>query len=349
MDQKICCLPEVLERLVIVDGDQNRLSLIRYIEKKWVNNTTLHYCFFITPNEWAAPTSGQLSAVRRAFAHWKDLGIGLKFEEVMNLENAEIRIGFDQSDGSWSYVGRDAIDFIKDPAKRTMNFGWDLTTAYGFDTALHEIGHVLGFPHEHQNPQAGITWDFEAVYEHFGSAPNYWDRNKVHYNIIRKISPVAVKGSKWDKDSIMHYRFRAGLIKVPVEYKASPLLPESGLSKADINEVLTFYPGDPVEPRSYLNPFLSHIVEVGPGEQIDLRINMKVTRNYTIQTFGKMDCVIVLFEVKDGKEVYVAGDDDSGTNFNSMLYLRLTRKTNYILRLRLYSAYKTGTGAVMLW
>ena len=27
-----------------------------------------------------------------------------------------------------------------------MNFGWDLTTPYGRVTALHEIGHPLGFP-----------------------------------------------------------------------------------------------------------------------------------------------------------------------------------------------------------
>ena len=70
---------------------------------------------------------------------------------------AEIRIGF-QPGSSWSYVGRDAIDLVSDFNERTMNFGWDLTTSYGCDTALHEIGHALGFPHEHQNPNAGIIW-----------------------------------------------------------------------------------------------------------------------------------------------------------------------------------------------
>ena len=29
------------------------------------------------------------------------------------------------------------------------------------DTALHGIGHTLGLPHEHQNPNAGIVWDVE--------------------------------------------------------------------------------------------------------------------------------------------------------------------------------------------
>ena len=45
-----------------------------------------------------------------------------------------------------------------------MNFGWDLTPLGRSTTALHEIGHTLGMPHEHQNPFAGIAWDEETVY-----------------------------------------------------------------------------------------------------------------------------------------------------------------------------------------
>jgi hypothetical protein len=39
--------------------------------------------------------------------------------EVANRADAEIRIGFDQSDGAWSYVGRDVIDQAPDPADYT--------------------------------------------------------------------------------------------------------------------------------------------------------------------------------------------------------------------------------------
>ena len=54
--------------------------------------------------------------------------------------------------------GRDVLN-TRSPQERTMNFGWALTTAYGHDTALHEIGHTLGLEHEHQNPNAGISWN----------------------------------------------------------------------------------------------------------------------------------------------------------------------------------------------
>ena len=53
-----------------------------------------------------------------------------------------------------------------------MNFGWDLTQPGEIDTAIHEIGHTLGFPHEHQNPHAGIVWDEEAVYAALAQPPN---------------------------------------------------------------------------------------------------------------------------------------------------------------------------------
>ena len=37
-----------------------------------------------------------------------------------------------------------------------MNFGWDLTQPGEIDTALHEIGHTIGFPHEHQAGQTCV-------------------------------------------------------------------------------------------------------------------------------------------------------------------------------------------------
>ena len=107
---------------------------------------------------------------------WADLGIGIEFVPVDNIADAEIRIGFLQGDGAWSYVGRDVLTF-PGQQERTMNFGWDLTRDPRHEfVAVHEIGHTLGFPHEHQNPFSGIVWDEEAVYSTFGGPPNNWPR-----------------------------------------------------------------------------------------------------------------------------------------------------------------------------
>src|SRR5512142_555802 len=104
---------------------------------KWVNGTVLHYCFF-TDGPWAI-ADDQQEVVRGAFKEWKDLGVGLSYEEVKSLSEAEVRIGYLDGDGSWSLVGRDVLT-VK-TTERTMNFGWDLTTPYGPTTTRHESGH----------------------------------------------------------------------------------------------------------------------------------------------------------------------------------------------------------------
>ena len=343
---QICDLPLVPDRKLEDHIDPNRASLIRYMEKKWVNYTVLHYHFLENGNRRGP--ENQKQAVRDAFKTWKDLGIGLEFRESDDPSDAEIRITFNPG-GSWSYVGRDSIDLVTDPAQPTMNFGWNLTTSYGRDTALHEIGHAMGFPHEHQNPNAGIVWDEEKVYRHFASPPNNWDRNKTYYNIIRKISSSAVGGSDWDKDSIMHYQFEKGLIISPSEYQIKPLIPDAGLSEVDKKEALKFYPSPDKATHKELKPYLSQIIDIEPGEQLDYIIEPPATRKYHIQTFGRLDTVIVLFEDANGELLYIDGDDDSGYDYNSKISTRLVKGKKYFLRLRLYFSNESGRGAVMLW
>ena len=195
-----------------------------------------------------------------------------------------------------------------------------------------------------------IVWNEETVYDYFGDSPNYWDRDKTYRNVIKKISPEAVEGSPWDKDSVMHYRFAAGLIVTPEEYQTRPLVPELGLSDIDIQEVRKFYPGDdgpPVLPE--LVPYLSQLVRIEPGEQLDFVIHPLVSRRYTMQTFGSMDTVMVLFEDVNGEPTYIAGDDDSGTRYNARIEQRLLRNRTYYLRLRLYHSRAAGEGGIMLW
>jgi hypothetical protein len=342
-----CGLPEIPDRPLDSHIDPGRAFLIRYIEKKWVNNTVLRYYFFNSPVSWRG-SDKQKQAVRNAFKEWKKLGIGLQFIEVNEPASAEIRIGF-QAGGSWSYVGRDAIDLVSNSNLRTMNFGWDLTTSYGKDTALHEIGHALGFPHEHQNPNAGIVWNIDAVNNYFSGPPNNWDEGKIFHNILRKVSSAEVDGSNWDKNSIMHYQFNAGLINSPAEYKTKSLIPKAGLSNTDKAEVRKFYPDNSQKPLPELKPFLSKIVKLAAGQQIDYVIKPTVNRKYNMQTFGTMDTVMVLFEDDNGNPVYLAGDDDSGTKYNSKIENRLINGRTYYLRLRLYYSNGTGQGGVMLW
>lgn len=357
-----CALPEVPEREFAPDIGEERMSLILLLEKKWVNGTVLHYYFFDDESDGEyvylsdgtrefrtyAGDEAHKDVVRQAFQTWKDVGIGLEFEEVASRHEAEIRIGFMQGDGSWSYVGRDIIDANPGVNKRTMNFGWDLTRSpKEIDTAIHEIGHSLGFPHEHQNPHAGIVWDEEAVYAALAMPPNSWPREKTYYNIIRKISPDQVQGSSWDPDSVMHYPFGPGLIKEPAQYH-NGLRPAGGLSERDQQWVRTFYP--PLQPRyPELKPFAIRQLDIAQGEQKNFVIRPEATRYYTIQTFGVSDTVMVLFEDTGADLRYMTGDDDSGLATNASLRVKLYSGREYVLRIRLYYSGGSGVTAVMMW
>lgn len=356
-----CSMPAV-EPLELAAGmDARRAAAIIVTRTKWVNGTKLRYYFFDrdTDGEDVVLVDGstrfvtwvgdeqQRAVVRAAFEKWKSLGIGLDFLEVDDRNEAEVRIGFMKGDGSWSYVGRDDVLGIG-PNERTMNFGWRLVGSDGDDTALHEIGHTFGFPHEHQNPNAGIVWDDEEVYRRLAGPPNRWPRQKTHWNIIRKLEPDTVQGSSWDPDSVMHYPFEAGMISVPEKYRTQPLVPAGGLSPRDTTWVRTFYP-----PLSAtipdLAPFTSVPMTLKPAEQRDFRIRPTATRSYTISTFGSVDTVIVLFESVNGELRYRAGDDDSGTDRNARISVKMFQGREYVLRLRHYYAWGSGSTAVMLW
>jgi len=346
-----CTLRNATPKLFESSVSLHRARLIQLLSNKWANGTVLHYYFFDQQTDgdnfasWST-SDKEKNVVRRAFEKWKDLGIGLEFEEVSSRTEAEIRIGFLRGDGAWSYIGRDVLDQGAD--ERTMNFGWDLTAPGEEDTALHEIGHTLGFPHEHQNPNAGIVWNEEAVYEALAKPPNNWDRNTTFHNIIEKIQADQVQGSKWDPNSIMHYPFEMGLISKPAHYSEG-LKPAGGLSARDKTWIKTFYP--PLTNSSYQSLAVAQSVplEVKEGGQQNFVIKPLATRKYDFATFGKSDSVIVLFEDVNGKLRFRDGDDDSGEDRNARLSAKLYKGRKYVLRVRVHYKEQADSVAVMMW
>lgn len=141
-------------------------------------------------------SSAQHDLVRRFAPEWSRHG-RIKFDFVHN-STPDIRITFDETDGSWSFVGNDATTIHK--SKPTMNFGW-LDEA----VVLHEFGHAIGMIHEHENPLGGIKWNREAVYRDLGGPPNNWDRKTVDNNMFSVYARNQVNATEVDKLSIMLY------------------------------------------------------------------------------------------------------------------------------------------------
>lgn len=337
-----CAVPAVPEPVFDEFIHPAREAAIVLVRDVWANKTNLHY--YLMPGG----SSADKGVVRDAFKAWKDVGIGLEFTEVDDVSESEIRVSFDHGKGSGSYVGRQALSLPQHEA--TMNFGWTLNSAgaHGFDTALHEIGHAMGFKHEHQNPNAGIEWNEEAVYRYFRATQNPpWSRDKTFRNVIKKLDPGTVDGSDWDPNSIMHYTFEPGLIQEPEQYGRQGLYPNPGLSDEDIAVAQKYFPADSL--TRGLEPGKSRRLKLKATEQADFDFTVDETRDYTIQTFGVSDTVMVLFEERDGEDRFVAGDDDSGYASNAKIFTRLIKGRQYKLRVRLYYESNSGATSVMLW
>jgi hypothetical protein len=355
-----CALRQTPARMFAPSVTPGRQRAIIMVGNKWVSGTVLRYYFFDRNTdgqnvefrgggtEWRTwvGEERQKKIVRDAFKVWKDVGIGIDFKEVQDREEAEIRIGFMLGDGAWSWLGREILKH--GPNERTMNFGWDLTRPGEIDTAIHEIGHTLGFPHEHQNPKAGIEWNEEAVYASLGAPPNNWDRDTTFWNIIRKLPANEVEGTTWDPNSVMHYPFEAGLIDKPEDFQ-NGLRPPGGLSEKDKSWAKTLYPAAAVDAEEELKTSQSVLLELSAGQQRNFTINPKETRYYNFQTFGTSDSVMVLFEEENGELRYRIGDDDSGEDANASFRYKLIKGHHYVLRIRLYYSDRPGETAVMMW
>lgn len=359
---KRLCTPRKTQEKVLSPGiTQKHKEFIINNRKKWVNGTRLKYFFFDNETDgsilegtntfvtWKG-SDEQKQVVRDAFDIWKQLGIGLSFEEVFHKEEAQVRIGFMIDDGSWSYVGRDVLNISL--SERTMNFGWDISVPdqiNGIGTALHEIGHTIGLEHEHQSNNAGIIWNEEAVFRALEKAPNFWPRQKTFDNIIKKVSSQETKSSQWDPESIMQYPFEAGLILQPEKFQDG-LFPPGTLSPLDIVWVHDTYPAVSQIAMSTLIPSQSVAIAAQKEQQQDFYFIPTETRYYDLQTFGKTDNVMVLFEQGKNKELtYLTADDNTSIDQGSKLRIKLFRGKEYVIKVRMIFKQDEEKASIMIW
>lgn len=212
-------------------GHLARMALIT--SKKWGPGFNLR-CRFLDGS------AKMQKKVRSLAKEWeKHANVTLKF---VAKGPAQVRISFYADDGSWSAVGRDALNASYFPLHQpTMNFGWvrdDSDPVEDRAVILHEFGHALGCIHEHQAPTFSRKWNEAAVMKYFKGPPNYWDEEGIRQNVLSKYSPKGIKATRFDPKSIMLYSFDAELFSDGL----GPTNENSQLSPTDRTMIKQMYP-----------------------------------------------------------------------------------------------------------
>lgn len=295
--------------------------------KKWRNGRKLRVGFMDGDSE----VQGRVEELAHTWSQFANLTF-----EFGNASGADIRISFEQ-EGSWSYLGTDALTIPKD--EPTMNYGWldPDTPQEEYDrVVVHEFGHALGAIHEHQNPDADIPWDKEAVYRYYAGPPNNWSKEDVDHNLFERYSRTVTNFSDYDPHSIMHY-------PIPDEHTLGDFSVGWNTEPSDIDKSFM----QQMYPSSRRGPVR---VEVGSGpveeeikshqEQDVFTFAVSTTGEHVIETSGDTDVVMSLMG-PDSETRVVGEDDDSGADSNARISARLTPGT-YFVRVRHY--HPTGAG-----
>lgn len=208
-----------------------RMALVS--SKQWPDGTTLR-CRFL---DGSKKMKAKVKAIALEWQKYAD--VKLKF---VSKGDAEIRISFYADNGSWSAVGRDALNTSYFPVHQpTMNYGWlrdDTDDQEYHRVVTHEFGHALGCIHEHQSPKFDRVWDVAAVMKYFQGPPNYWGPDEIKSNVIDKYSPKGIAATNFDPDSVMLYAFDGALF---ADGKG-PTNENTQLSPTDIQMIGRMYP-----------------------------------------------------------------------------------------------------------
>lgn len=229
-----------------------------FTKKLWDQNTTITVSFlnsnpsvFITPLNRMKDGNSPIDPIQKEFfeeyakegnniniVKWIKLIIMKRIQPLVNLKfqfvdypnPAMIRIDFEPVSGSYSMVGQDALLYVNN--ENTVNFGW-----FDVGTVIHEMGHVLGLIHEHQNPKgASIPWNKKKLYSYMAQTQG-WDKSQVNANIVDKYDQNQINGSSFDPLSIMEYFYPASLTRNKTEIK-----PNLRLSGNDVVYISKNYP-----------------------------------------------------------------------------------------------------------
>lgn len=86
-----------------------------------------------------------------------------------------------------------------------LNLPSDGSRGSHFQVTLHELGHVLGFKHEHQHPDRMFSFNFDLLMKNCGLGSSDVCRRSIDYNNMQTFYGNKYILKDYDQLSIMHY------------------------------------------------------------------------------------------------------------------------------------------------
>lgn len=160
------------------------------------------------------------------------------FTYTASTDSAQVRVtrsGW----GYWSYLGTDILSIPSN--QPTMSLG-GFTMSYPeseFKRVIrHEVGHTMGFHHEHLRAALVAKLDVQATLDYFSSQYG-WTVEMVYQNVLTPLEEASVTGSATtDANSIMCYSLPA---EITIDHQ--PIVGGTNITANDGAFAQTLYPG----------------------------------------------------------------------------------------------------------
>ena len=138
------------------------------------------------------------------------------------------------------------------------------------------------------------------------------------------------------------------MILEPARYRKG-LEPRGGLSRRDRSWVRRFYPPIKAGAARALRPFQCVPLRLAAGKQADFDFTAGETREYSFATFGVADTRLALRGKDGAKAAILAEDDDSGTDRNARIRMKLDKGDQVRIQVRMRFIDPAGEAALMAW